>query len=62
MLVHVIYSDVLWGKQMAETKLHAARSQLFTNVRIFDGTGSLPEPGEVLVEGNRIKSVAAGGH
>src|SRR5262245_24728493 len=33
---------------------------LFTNVRIFDGTGALPYPGEVLVQGNRISRVARG--
>lgn len=33
---------------------------LFTNVRIFDGTGADLFPGEVLVEGNRIKAVAKG--
>jgi imidazolonepropionase-like amidohydrolase len=33
---------------------------LFTNVRIFDGSGEMPFTGEVLVEGNRIKSVARG--
>ena len=30
---------------------------LFTNVRILDGTGELPYPGEVLVQGNRIKRI-----
>lgn len=33
---------------------------LFTNVSIFDGTGSMPFPGEVLVEGNRITKIAKG--
>jgi imidazolonepropionase-like amidohydrolase len=33
---------------------------LFTNVRIFDGTGALPYAGEVLVRGNRIRGVARG--
>ncbi|MBM3517231.1 MAG: amidohydrolase family protein [Alphaproteobacteria bacterium] len=33
---------------------------LFTNVEIFDGTGKKPYPGEVLVQGNRIKRVAKG--
>jgi imidazolonepropionase-like amidohydrolase len=33
---------------------------LFTNVRIFDGTGALPYSGEVLVQGNRIQRVAKG--
>jgi imidazolonepropionase-like amidohydrolase len=33
---------------------------LFTNVAIFDGTGALPYPGEVLLQGNRIKAVARG--
>jgi imidazolonepropionase-like amidohydrolase len=31
---------------------------LFTNVRILDGSGDYPYPGEVLVQGNRIKSVS----
>lgn len=31
---------------------------LFTNVRIFDGSGTQPFHGEVLVEGNRITRVA----
>ena len=35
--------------------------QLFTNVMIFDGEGTSPFPGEVLVEGKRIKTVAPGG-
>src|SRR5215831_11976131 len=34
---------------------------LFTNVLIFDGTGKELFPGEVLVQGNRIKAVAKGG-
>src|ERR1700704_3924294 len=38
----------------------AMTSVLFTNVRIFDGTGALPYPGEVLVQGNRITRVARG--
>lgn len=33
---------------------------LFTNIAIFDGTGTKPYRGEVLVRGNRIASVAAG--
>ncbi|AVO33588.1 metal-dependent hydrolase family protein [Ottowia oryzae] len=32
-----------------------------TNVSIFDGSGADPYPGEVLVEGNRIKSIARRG-
>lgn len=35
---------------------------LFTNVRILDGTGDQPYPGEVLVQGNRIKRISHGGH
>ncbi len=35
---------------------------LFTNVRILDGTGTAPFAGEVLVEGQRIVSVARGRH
>ncbi|HEY8538254.1 MAG TPA: amidohydrolase family protein, partial [Steroidobacteraceae bacterium] len=34
---------------------------LFTNVRIFDGTGAAPFAGEVLVEGNRIAAVRGPG-
>jgi imidazolonepropionase-like amidohydrolase len=33
---------------------------VFTNVRIFDGTGELPYQGEVQVQGNRILRVARG--
>ena len=33
---------------------------LFTNVSIFDGSGQSSFPGEVLVQGNRIKTVAKG--
>jgi imidazolonepropionase-like amidohydrolase len=33
---------------------------LFTNVRIFDGSGAQPYLGEVLVQGNRIHKVAKG--
>ena len=33
---------------------------LFTNVKVFDGTGSAPFAGEVLVRGNRIDAVAKG--
>jgi imidazolonepropionase-like amidohydrolase len=33
---------------------------LFTNVSIFDGSGRSSFPGEVLVQGNRIKTVAKG--
>lgn len=32
-------------------------NHVFTNVRIFDGSGSAPFPGEVRVEGNRITEV-----
>ena len=35
-------------------------NQLFTNVRIFDGSGKKSYLGEVLVQGNRIKDVAKG--
>ncbi len=34
---------------------------LFTNVRIFDGSGAMPYAGEVLVQGNRIARVSRGG-
>ncbi len=33
---------------------------LFSNVRIFDGSGEFPYAGEVLVQGNRIKRVSRG--
>ena len=33
---------------------------LFTNVSVFDGSGQTLFPGEVLVQGNRIKAVAKG--
>jgi imidazolonepropionase-like amidohydrolase len=33
---------------------------LFTNARIFDGTGTLPYTGDVLVQGNRIARVGRG--
>jgi imidazolonepropionase-like amidohydrolase len=33
---------------------------IFTDVRIFDGTGEAPFPGEVLVRGERIEAVAGG--
>ena len=34
---------------------------LFTNVRIFDGSGDQPFAGEVLVQGNRIARVTRTG-
>lgn len=46
---------------MAEKSSQATRPQLFTNVRIFDGTGSPPMPGEALVREGRIAAVAIGG-
>lgn len=46
---------------MATPATAAQRPQLFTNVNIFDGSGSGLAPGEVLVEGNRIKAVAGRG-
>jgi len=33
---------------------------LFTNVRIIDGTGAPPFPGEVLVQGNRLSRITRG--
>jgi imidazolonepropionase-like amidohydrolase len=33
---------------------------LFTNVRIFDGSGAQPYPGDVLVQGNRVSRVSTG--
>jgi imidazolonepropionase-like amidohydrolase len=35
-------------------------STLFTNVRVIDGTGAQPYPGEVLVQGHRIARVGRG--
>jgi imidazolonepropionase-like amidohydrolase len=35
-------------------------AKLFTNITIFDGSGTDPFPGEVLVDGNRIKKIAEG--
>ena len=47
---------------MAETANwgNGSDSILFTNVRILDATGEYPYTGEVLVQGNRIKSVTKG--
>jgi imidazolonepropionase-like amidohydrolase len=38
----------------------AAQTTVFTNVRIFDGSGSAPFAGEVRVQGERIAAVARG--
>jgi imidazolonepropionase-like amidohydrolase len=38
----------------------AMSAHVITNVRILDGTGRTPFPGEVLVEGTRITAVTAG--
>ncbi len=35
---------------------------LFTNARVFDGSGDLPYPGDVLVQGNRIARVQRSGY
>ena len=35
---------------------------LFTNVRIFDGSGDMPYTGEVLIQGNRIARVSRTGY
>jgi imidazolonepropionase-like amidohydrolase len=35
---------------------------LFTNVKVFDATGEMPYPGEVLVQGNRITRVTRAGY
>ncbi|MBT5898787.1 MAG: amidohydrolase family protein, partial [Rhodospirillaceae bacterium] len=34
---------------------------VFTNVQVLDATGGEPFPGEVLVEGNRIRAIAREG-
>ena len=39
----------------------AAPAVVFTNVRIFDGTGQAPFAGEVRVDGQRIEAVAPAG-
>ena len=33
---------------------------LFTNVRVFDGSGAPPYAGEVLVDGDRISATRSG--
>jgi imidazolonepropionase-like amidohydrolase len=33
---------------------------LFRNISLFDGSGALPYPAEILVQGNRVKAVAKG--
>lgn len=43
--------------QGPQAREHAVSRILFTNVRIFDGTGAPAFPGEVLVEGERIARV-----
>jgi imidazolonepropionase-like amidohydrolase len=40
--------------------VNGSDSTLFTNVRVLDGTGEYPYTGEVLVQGNRIKSITKG--
>src|SRR3546814_16581597 len=40
---------------------HVMTTKAITNVTIFDGTGTDPYPGEVLIDGNRITSVSAPG-
>jgi len=42
-----------------KTDLSAMHAVLFTNVRIFDGSGADTFDGEVRVEGERIVAVAA---
>jgi imidazolonepropionase-like amidohydrolase len=45
---------------MAEDYWNGSGDTLFTNVRVFDGTGEFPYTGEVLVQGNRIKAITRG--
>ncbi len=40
--------------------MNAVGQKLFVNVSVFDGSGTASFPGEVLVQGNRIKTVARG--
>ncbi len=36
-------------------------TKIITNVKVFDGTGADPYPGEILIDGNRITKVSAPG-
>jgi imidazolonepropionase-like amidohydrolase len=49
-------------REMADTTSwgNGSDSILFTNVRVLDGTGEYPYTGEVLVQGNRIKTITKG--
>jgi len=47
------------GWKFPKTELNAMHAVLFTNVRIFDGSGADAFDGEVRVEGERIVAVAA---
>ena len=49
-----------WGGSNGSGGTRPADSIVFSNVRIFDGTGEAPYAGEVTVSGNRIASVARG--
>ena len=45
---------------MAEDRFGGSNGVVFTNVRILDGSGDYPYPGEVVVQGNRIRQVNKG--
>src|SRR5260370_3284211 len=71
-MAHSRETGVSWKPELPTAAQHPTRggaaprqeggmtSVLFTNVRIFDGTGVLAYPGEVLVQGNRISRIARG--
>src|ERR1700730_11044918 len=71
-MTHSRETRVSWKPELPTAAQHPTRggaaprqeggmtSVLFTNVRIFDGTGALAYPGEVLVQGNRISRIARG--
>src|SRR6266478_1048809 len=71
-MAHSRETGVSWKPELPTAAQHPTRggaaprqeggmtSVLFTNVRIFDGTGALAYPGEVLVQGNRISRIARG--
>ena len=46
---------------MIEKKEILMSRTVFTNVQVLDGTGNDPIAGQVLVEGNRIRSIARDG-
>src|SRR5260370_8771479 len=69
-MAHSRETGVSWKPELPTAAQHPTRggaaprqeggmtSVLFTNVRIFDGTGVLAYPGAVLVQGNRISRIS----